>query len=69
MRHITRSHQFENLLNLVRQGRKYYYIFHEYTSTPTRVPRTSGLDAAFAAEDWDAFIRAEARALGGEAES
>lgn len=66
MRYITRDHLFEHRLNLVQKSWKFYHIFHEGSRADTRVPRTAALDVAFAAENWDAFVAAEAKALHGE---
>jgi len=65
---MNRPHNFGNGLNQIRQGRKYYYLYHEKTAEGRgiRVLRSISLDRAFESRDWDAFTSAEANALGGE---
>jgi len=65
MNEMNRKHGFENALNQVRKGRKYYYIYHERTAEGRgiRVGRNATLDKAFASGDWAAFRKAEARAI------
>ena len=68
MKVLNRKHNFEDRLNQVRMGRKYFYLYHEHTKEGhgIRIPRTPQLDEAFVSEDWDVFQTAEANALGGE---
>ena len=68
MKVINRFHSFENILDQVRQNKKWYYLYHEKTPEGfgIRVKRTPKLDKAFLEEDWEEFKKAEAQALGGE---
>lgn len=66
MKTISRDHQFEHRITLVQKSWKFYTIHHENSPAYTVVKRTPELDAAFEAENWDAFEAAEARELGGE---
>ena len=59
MKVITRKHNFENILDLIRKGRKYYYLFHEKSTKGVRVKRNGKLDKAFREENWKAFEDAE----------
>ncbi len=65
MKTIFRNHNFTNRLNLVRQGRKYYSLFHEKSDKAIKVQRTNNLDNAFNNENWNAFLDAEANYYGG----
>ena len=57
MKVMNRAHGFENRLDQIRQGRKYFYLYHEKTAEGhgIRIPRTPQLDEAFVSEDWDVF--------------
>ena len=65
MKVMNRKHGFENRLDQIRQGRKYFYLYHEHTAEGhgVRVSRDATLDKAFASGDWAAFRKAEARAI------
>ena len=59
MKGIVRSHNFENILDLVRKGKKYYYLFHEKSDKGIKIKRNPELDKAFEEENWKAFEDAE----------
>jgi predicted house-cleaning NTP pyrophosphatase (Maf/HAM1 superfamily) len=65
MKTISRDHHFESGLTLIRQGRKYFYLYHEHSNNPVRVQRTDQLDIDFYTENWEAFEQAEAEYYGG----
>ena len=57
---ISRNHNFENILNWVKKGRKYFYLAHEKDSEPRiRIAKNERLEKAFQEEDWLEFERAE----------
>ena len=59
MKGIVRSHNFENILDLVRKGKKYYHLFHEKSDKGIKIKRNPKLDKAFKEENWKAFEDAE----------
>ena len=65
MKSITRNHEMENKLNLVRKGRKYFYLSHEKDKRDTKIPITILGQKAFEIENWAYFQREEARKYGG----
>ena len=62
---ISRNHAFENRITLVRKSWKFYTIHHEKGLGYTVTKRTPELDAAFDAENWEAFEAVEAREFNG----
>ena len=65
MKAITRNHKFENRLNFVQRGRKYFYLWHEKSESPVRIQINDGGKIAFQNEDWNYFMEREAEFFGG----
>ena len=61
MKSINRPHHFEDILNHIVQGRKYYYLYHEKSQVPVKIQRNRLLDQSFFSGCWAAFIEAEQR--------
>ena len=62
---ISRSHEFENLLNMVEVVGKNFEMWHERSEKPVSVKITEPGRIAFLCEDWDWFVQREARYFGG----
>ena len=65
MKSISRNHNFENILNHVQKGKKYFYLWHVKSINPVKINRTQKGDIAFNNEDWNYFISQEAKYYGG----
>ena len=65
MKAITRYHNFENRLNYVQKGRKYFYLWHEKSKNPVKINITNQGMNAFQNEDWNYFEKQEANYYGG----
>ena len=52
MQTITRSHNFENKLTMVKQKTKYLFGYWEKSINPIKIKRTKENDMYFANEDW-----------------
>ncbi len=65
MKSIYRDHNFENILNFVEMGRKYFYLWHEKSTNPVKILITFPGINAFNCGDWDYFISKEAKYFGG----
>jgi hypothetical protein len=65
MKTISRDHDFENKLNLVQKGKKYFYLYHEKSVNPVRIEITTKGKVAFNSYNWNYFEKAEANYFGG----
>ena len=65
MKFITRDHNFENNLNFVQKGKRYFYLWHEKSANPVRIRIDTFGKIAFKNEDWDYFMGREAEFFGG----
>ena len=65
MKTISRNHDFENKLNFVQKGRRYFYLYHETSMEPIMIEITERGKRAFDQNDWYYFCKKEAEFFGG----
>jgi len=65
MKTISRDHNFENKLNYVQKGRKYFYVLHEKSINPVKIKITEKGEIAFDTNNWNYFEQKEAEYFGG----
>jgi hypothetical protein len=59
MKSITRNHNFTHRLNLVRKGRKFFYLNREQFQGFVKVPITKNGIQMFQNENWEYFEEKE----------
>jgi hypothetical protein len=65
MKVISRDHNFSNRMDYVERGRKYFYLWHEKSKTPVKIPVSQKGISAFQEKNWDYFLHREAEYFGG----
>jgi len=59
MKVISRCHNFENRLTLIKLGRKYAYFWHEKSINPVKIRINKQIKEAFKKEDWEKLCEYE----------